>query len=58
MRGTHVGLPEVEYFTAREIRLESTPPADVMVDADAAGTTPATFRVLPGALRVLVPATA
>lgn len=55
MRGTHVDLPEVDYFPAREVVVESDPRVELMIDADLAGTTPARFRILPGALRVRVP---
>lgn len=55
MQGTHVDLPEVDYFPAREVVVGSDPQAELMIDADLSGTTPAYFRILPGALRVYVP---
>lgn len=52
--GTHVRLPEVTYLQARCVTVDG-PPSPLMVDGDALGHTPATFRILPGALIVRVP---
>jgi len=53
LRGTHLGLPEVTYFPADELAIDSDPPAELMIDGEAFGTTPATFRLRPARLRVL-----
>ncbi|MBW3624916.1 MAG: diacylglycerol kinase family lipid kinase [Armatimonadetes bacterium] len=50
--GSHIHLPEVDYFPAREILVSSPAPVGLMIDGDLVGTTPARFRVLPGALRM------
>lgn len=47
--------PDMAYYRAREVRVESAVPLDVQVDGDAIGTTPMSFRVAPRALRALVP---
>jgi diacylglycerol kinase (ATP) len=52
--GTHVGLPEVESLQSRCLRLESDVPMDIYADGEFAGRTPAEFRVVPGALPVIV----
>jgi YegS/Rv2252/BmrU family lipid kinase len=54
-RGQHVMHPEVRYFTARSVTIKAVPPADVQVDGDLIGSTPARFDVRPNALRLLVP---
>jgi YegS/Rv2252/BmrU family lipid kinase len=45
----------VHYARGREITVRMEPARAVQADGDAAGTTPFTARILPGALRVLVP---
>lgn len=47
--------PDMAYYRAREVRIESAVPLGVQVDGDPLGTTPMTFRVAPAALRALVP---
>ncbi len=47
--------PDLLYYRAREIRIESSAPLDVQVDGDPIGVTPMTFRVVPGALRAWLP---
>lgn len=51
--GDHINEPGVAYFPAKRIEVESDPPAILDIDGDVFGTTPVTFRVCPGALRVL-----
>jgi diacylglycerol kinase family enzyme len=53
-RGRHVGLPQVEYFRAARLRIESETPLAVHTDGEPAGTTPVELRLLPRALRVIV----
>lgn len=58
LRGTHVRHPRVDYFEAQSLAVRTQRPAEVQLDGDRVGTTPATFRVKPGALRVVTsPAT-
>ncbi len=53
LRGTHVTHPKATYFSGRCLRVETDPPVELQLDGDLVGTTPATFRVEPAALRVL-----
>ena len=55
-KGTHVDDPNVEIFRARELRVDAERPFRIYADGDALGETPATIRSVPGALRVLAPA--
>jgi diacylglycerol kinase (ATP) len=45
-------------WSGREIRVEATPTQAVLADGEKAGSTPVTVKVMPGAIRVLVPKTA
>lgn len=53
--GKHVGLPEVAYFQAAGLRVETESPLDVYADGDYVCRTPVEVGILPGALRVIVP---
>ncbi len=53
--GSHLRLPEVEYFQAPAIRLETDRPMDVYADGEYVCRTPVQVGVLPSALRVIVP---
>lgn len=53
LRGTHVRHPRVDYFEASCLTVSTPRSADVQLDGDCVGTTPATFAVKPGALRVV-----
>jgi diacylglycerol kinase (ATP) len=48
--------PKVTHYRSRQVRVESRRPLPCTADTRDVGTTPATFRALPGALRVVVPA--
>lgn len=54
LRGTHIHHPRASYFPTGHIDIQTTAPADVQLDGDVVGTTPARFRVLPGALHLVV----
>lgn len=56
-RGEHKGLPKVRMYRAREVVIETRDgsPRHVYADDAVIGTTPATFRLLPAALRVIIP---
>lgn len=53
-RGGHVGHPKVEFLRCRELRVQSARPVAVHADGEVVGQLPATFRVHPGALQVIV----
>jgi len=55
-KGTHVQHPAVRVLRGRELHVDADRPFTVYADGDPIGRTPATIRVVPGALRVLVPA--
>jgi YegS/Rv2252/BmrU family lipid kinase len=55
-KGTHLADPNVELFRAAELRVDAGRPFRIYADGDPIGTTPATIRAVPQALRVLVPA--
>jgi YegS/Rv2252/BmrU family lipid kinase len=55
-KGTHVELPEVFEQRARTVTVRADRPFTVYADGDPVAELPATISVLPGALRVLVPA--
>ncbi len=54
-KGAHVNEPEVTVERATEVRISADRPFVVFADGDPIATLPATVRVLPKALRVLVP---
>jgi YegS/Rv2252/BmrU family lipid kinase len=55
--GAHLGMDKVSQRRAREVRAEplGTEPVRLDVDGETPGILPATFRVLPAALRLVVP---
>lgn len=55
LRGTFPGHPQVRYFPGRRLAVETVPSTELSLDGDVVGRTPATFEVLPGALRLRVP---
>ncbi len=55
-KGTHLEDPSAELFRARELRVDAARPFRIYADGDPIGTTPATIRAVPGALKVLAPA--
>jgi diacylglycerol kinase (ATP) len=54
-RGTHVRHPKVTTLRGREIRISAERAFQVYGDGERLGTLPATFTVVPGALRVVAP---
>jgi YegS/Rv2252/BmrU family lipid kinase len=56
-RGTHLDEPHPKLSHTQAVRVEISSPEIVLVDVDGEqpGTLPATFEVVPGALRVIVP---
>lgn len=57
-RQRHIGNPEILFFEAKEITVDSEPVLPYHRDGDPAGSTPFTARIESGALRFLVPTTA
>ncbi|HYH85513.1 MAG TPA: diacylglycerol kinase family protein [Pyrinomonadaceae bacterium] len=56
-RGGHLANPKVKLARGRSVRIETTDAADslaIEADGDVRGRTPVEFRVLPGALRVVL----
>ena len=55
-KGEHVNEPSVHVLRGTVVRVESSRPFVVYADGDPVGELPMTFRALPGAVRVLLPA--
>ena len=53
--GEHIDMPEVHYYRSTMARVESSVPMDLYGDGEFICQTPFTLRVVPQALRVLVP---
>jgi diacylglycerol kinase (ATP) len=53
-RGHHLRLPEVEYFTAKDLWLESASPLPIYADGEYICDTPAEIRVRARSLRLIV----
>lgn len=51
-RGTHVDDLRTDYFTAREVEIETDRGTRVSIDGEVIGWTPVRFSVIPGALKV------
>jgi diacylglycerol kinase (ATP) len=55
-RGRHLGHPKVELLRGRRVDVETDGPVPITLDGEQPGTTPATFEIVPSALRLRVPA--
>ena len=55
-RGTHLPHPKAELLRGRAVSVSSEAPIPIELDGEQPGTTPASFEVLPRALRLRVPA--
>jgi len=53
--GGHIGMKEVEYFQAEQLRIATDPVTEVFADGEPICTTPVELGVRRGALRVIVP---
>lgn len=53
--GDHLKHPKVSHTTAYEVHVESRTPLAIHADGETVGRVPATFRVVPNALEVIVP---
>lgn len=54
-KGRHLEHPAVRMLRGREIEISADRPFQVYADGERVGSLPATFTVLPGALRIVVP---
>lgn len=55
VKGKHLDSRHVRYFKAKEVRLESTRQNILNLDGELGSSTPVTFKILPGALTLLLP---
>jgi diacylglycerol kinase (ATP) len=55
-RGTHLPHPKAEVLRGSTVTVDAEQPLPIELDGEQPGTTPARFEVVPGALRVRVPA--
>ncbi len=53
-QGEHVPHPRIEEYRSKRLRIESDRPLRVEADGVSLGHTPATFEVVPNAVRLLV----
>jgi len=51
-RGTHLPHRNIATLRAARLRVDADPPFDIEADGEVLGTTPATFEVIPGAIRL------
>lgn len=54
-RGRHVKHPKVEVLRSRQVNVTAAEQLPIELDGEQVGTTPVTFELVPGALRLLVP---
>ena len=55
-RGTHLPHPKAELLRGATVAIDGVQPLPIQLDGEHPGTTPARFEVVPGALRLRVPA--
>jgi YegS/Rv2252/BmrU family lipid kinase len=55
-RGKHLSHPKIEVLRGAAVEVEAELPLPIVLDGEQPGTTPARFEIVPGALRVRVPA--
>jgi diacylglycerol kinase (ATP) len=54
-RGKHIGHAKIDVLKARKVTVAPEEPLPVVLDGEQPGTTPVSFELLPGALRLRVP---
>jgi diacylglycerol kinase (ATP) len=54
-RGKHLSHPKIELLHGSRVRVDAASPLPIVLDGEQPGTTPATFELIPAALRVRVP---
>lgn len=55
IKGKHMGHPIVHHFRTAELQIASEPACILNLDGELGSSTPVTFRLLPGAIPMLVP---
>jgi diacylglycerol kinase (ATP) len=55
-KGKHLAHPKVELLRSGRVRVDAVEHLPIELDGEQVGTTPVTFEIVPGALRVRVPA--
>ncbi len=55
IKGRHINKKPVDYFPARELRVESSVNHSINLDGELGSSTPVTFGIIPGALNIFVP---
>jgi len=55
-RGKHLSHPKIEVLRGRRVHVDASIPLPIVLDGEQPGTVPASFEVVPRALRVRVPA--
>lgn len=55
LRGRFESDGDLQYLTARHLRIEARPPLPVQIDGEPIGTTPLTIEAVPDAVRLVVP---
>ena len=54
-RGKHLSHPKIDVLRGHAIRVDAVPAVPIVLDGEQPGTTPASFELVPRALRVRVP---
>ncbi|QCW99852.1 diacylglycerol kinase family lipid kinase [Aggregatimonas sangjinii] len=54
-KGIKIAHPQVHYHTAKEVRVESSDACGIEADGEYVGLVPATFSILPNAIRFVMP---
>lgn len=54
-RGTHTSHPKIDVVRASKIAVDASEPLPIVLDGEQPGTTPASFEIVPGALKLRVP---
>jgi diacylglycerol kinase (ATP) len=54
-RGTHLPHPKAEELSGKRVHVDAATPLPIELDGEQPGTTPATFEIVPRALRIRVP---
>ena len=54
-KGKHIAHPKVDVVRSARVEVDAAEHLPIEVEGEQVGTTPATFEVVPGALRVRVP---
>ncbi len=55
IKGHHINKKPVDYFSTRELRIESSVNHSINLDGELGSSTPVTFGIIPGALNIFVP---